>query len=134
MYGTLDILNIHFNELNFGNLNLVANQLKEKGHPWEVAKAFDGSCPLSEFVSAEGCDWGNMALRLTRNGKLQQDGNSGAMITPVLALLSYISQTFTLLPGDVVLTGTPAGVGPLASGDTLEAQLADCVRVSTRVR
>ena len=66
------------------------------------------------------------------NGQLQQDGNSGDMLTPVL-LLVYISQFFTLQPGDIVLTGTPAGVGPLESGDQLEVSLGDCINVKTEV-
>lgn len=97
--------------------------LKEKGHPWEVAKAFDGSCPLSDFMAVDGLDWSTMKLQLVRNGELQQDGCSGDMITPVAQLLAFISQHFTLLPGDVVLTGTPAGVGPIAVGDHLRASL-----------
>lgn len=97
--------------------------LKEKGHPWEVAKAFDGSCPLSNFIAVDGLDWSAIKLQLLRNGELQQDGCSGDMITPVAQLLAFISQHFTLLPGDVVLTGTPAGVGPIAAGDQLHASL-----------
>ena len=99
------------------------SQLKEKGHPWEVAKAFDGSCPLSAFIGVEGIDWSAVKLQLVRNDQLQQDGCSGDMITPVAPLLAYISRHFTLLPGDVVLTGTPAGVGPIAVGDRLCASL-----------
>lgn len=107
--------------------------LKQKGHPWEKAKAFDGSCPLSAFVSPRETDWQNLQLRLRRNGQLQQDGNSRDMLTPVLKLVSYISEHFTLEAGDVVLTGTPAGVGPLAPGDKLEAELVDKLSVSTHV-
>ncbi|MGH1372212.1 MAG: fumarylacetoacetate hydrolase family protein [Cellvibrionaceae bacterium] len=99
------------------------SELKEKGHPWEVAKAFDGSCPLSQFIPAEGIDWASVTLQLERNGNLQQDGCSADMITPVAQLLAFISRHFTLLPGDVVLTGTPAGVGPIAVGDRLCASL-----------
>lgn len=111
----------------------VQSALKQKGHPWEIAKAFDGSCPLSRFVSPVGIDWQNIGLRLHRNGTLQQDGNSNHMITPVSALLTYISQHFSLQPGDVVLTGTPAGVGPLQSGDRLVAELVGILQVTTAV-
>lgn len=111
----------------------VQNNLKLQGHPWEKAKAFDGSCPLSVFVSAEGLVWSDVSLQLVRNGQLQQDGNSRDMITPVAELLGYICQFFTLRPGDVVMTGTPAGVGPLESGDKLEARLSDRLTVSTTV-
>jgi len=104
-------------------LREVQSRLKDKGHPWEIAKAFDGSCPLSAFVSADTMDWSSVELRLQRNGQWQQNGNSGDMITPVAQLLAFISRHFTLLPGDVVLTGTPAGVGPISTGDSLRAIL-----------
>lgn len=102
------------------------DQLKAQGHPWEKAKAFDGACPLSNFVVLDDAlkdQLGNLQLKLVRNGNLQQQGNSAQMLTPVPALLEEITKYFTLLPGDVVLTGTPAGVGPLVSGDQLEAEL-----------
>lgn len=67
------------------------------------------------------------------NGQLRQDGNTANMIRGIHQLISEMSQHFTLLPGDVILTGTPAGVGPLHSGDTLELQLADQLRLSTKV-
>jgi len=112
----------------------VQDQLKQKGHPWERAKAFDGACPLSAMVSADQItDWHNLPLKLLRNGELQQDGNSRDMLFPVLPLLSHISSVFTLEPGDLVLTGTPAGVGPLYRGDRLEASLAELIQVSTEV-
>ncbi|MDK2778419.1 MAG: fumarylacetoacetate hydrolase family protein [Pseudomonadota bacterium] len=102
----------------------VQARLKEKGHPWEVAKAFDGACPLTEFLRADKvADWQAIALQLTRNGDRQQQGNSGDMLFPVLPLIAHMSRIFTLNPGDVIMTGTPAGVGPLQSGDELSLQL-----------
>lgn len=109
------------------------SQLKSKGHPWERAKAFDGSCPLSHWVSCEGLDWGDIELTLMRNGNLQQSGSTAQMINPVANLLSEISQSFTLAPGDIVLTGTPAGVCELKQGDELVATLADRLEVHTQV-
>ncbi|MEC8429471.1 MAG: fumarylacetoacetate hydrolase family protein [Pseudomonadota bacterium] len=109
------------------------SKLKDKGHPWEKAKAFDGSCPLSAFAPTAAMQWDNVDLTLTRNGKLQQSGNSSDMLTGVGDLLSYISRFFTLQPGDVVLTGTPAGVGPLSPGDELIATLNDQLSVTTEV-
>lgn len=109
-------------------------QLKAKGLPWEKAKAFDGACPLSGFDDPQGLDWSNIHIRLQRNGVLQQDGCTDAMITPVAELLAQISQWFTLQPGDVVMTGTPAGVGPIEAGDQLQAELAGIVSVTTQVR
>ena len=98
----------------------VQAELKHKGHPWEIAKAFDGACPLSSFVAAgEIADPENMNLQLLVNGVARQVGNTSEMIVPVFQLISCISKCFTLEPGDVVLTGTPAGVGPLRPGDQL---------------
>ncbi len=99
------------------------NQLKEKAQPWERAKAFDGACPLSQFVPLAEVDLQNIDLELKRNGDIQQSGNTSAMLFPVINLLIEISQSFSLLPGDVVLTGTPAGVGSLNAGDLLLATL-----------
>ena len=103
----------------------VQDELKRKGHPWERAKAFDGACPLSEFVSPAGIDLQALRLELRRNGEVQQSGSTADMLFPVLDLIASASEVFTLLPGDVVLTGTPAGVGPLMVGDQLIAVLAD---------
>lgn len=100
--------------------------LKEKGHPWERAKAFDGSCPLSPFVPmAEFADLKAVDIALTVNGDVRQQGNSSAMLFPMIELVAHISHWFTLQPGDVVLTGTPAGVAALQSGDELELRLAE---------
>jgi len=98
----------------------VQNALKEKGHPWEVAKSFDGACPLSPFVPAvDITDPLALDLTLIRNGQVQQQGNTSEMITGIFDLIAYMSSIFTLRPGDVVMTGTPAGVGPLNRGDQL---------------
>jgi 2-keto-4-pentenoate hydratase/2-oxohepta-3-ene-1,7-dioic acid hydratase in catechol pathway len=115
-------------------LRELQSALKEKSLPWEKAKAFDGACPISAFVSLENIDdLHNQQIQLRQNGELRQDGNSADMLTPVLPLLVYISQFFTLTPGDIVLTGTPAGVGPLAVGDSLDISLGDIINVQTKV-
>ena len=112
----------------------VQDDLKRQGHPWEKAKGFDGACPLSAFVRPDQVsNLQDVQIRLRVNGETRQDGNSRFMLNPVLPLLSYISQYFTLEPGDVVLTGTPAGVGPILSGDRLEVELSDWLRVDTSV-
>ena len=101
------------------------NDLKKKGHPWETAKAFDGACPLSPFLQPEALpepQATELALRV--NGELRQQGNTRQMMVGIFELMAYISTHFTLQPGDVVLTGTPSGVGPLASGDALTLSLA----------
>ena len=108
--------------------------MKEKSHPWEIAKSFDGACPLSEFIAPEKItDPENVDLQLSINGSVRQQGNTGDMITPVFKLIAYMSQYFTLQPGDVVLTGTPAGVSALKQGDALLLALADQLRVEALV-
>ncbi|MCX4027169.1 fumarylacetoacetate hydrolase family protein [Endozoicomonas sp. SM1973] len=110
------------------------SQLKEKGHPWEKAKAFDGSCPLSPFIPYHASmPLDNLHFELKINGLPVQQGHTKLMLTSVANLISYASQFFTLLPGDVILTGTPKGVGKLASGDQLTLQLQDYAQFSTSV-
>ncbi|MTB65741.1 fumarylacetoacetate hydrolase family protein [Providencia sp. wls1943] len=101
-------------------------KFKKVGQPWEKSKAFDGSCPISGFIPVGGTsDLQNMSLSLEINGEVRQSGSTRDMITPVLPLISYMSRFFTLRPGDVILTGTPEGVGPLASGDMLKLTIND---------
>ncbi len=116
----------------------VQDKLKKQGQPWERAKAFDGAYPVSPFISAEQVDLQNLSLQLYRNDKLQQDGNTAQMLFGVVDLIVEISKNFSLQPGDIISTGTPAGVGPLQSGDTLLAMLGkncpgDLLRIDTRV-
>lgn len=114
-------------------LRELQDQLKAKSHPWERAKAFDGACPLSAFVAPDGLELTRIALQLKINGEVRQQGTSAEMITPILALLRQIAEVFTLRPGDVVITGTPAGVGVLKSGDLLELSIPGVLEQSTRV-
>ena len=108
--------------------------LKEKGWPWEIAKAFDGSCVLAPFIPTSSYrDLTNIDIRLTINGEIRQEGNSADMLTPVISLIQYITQHFTLLPGDVILTGTPKGVGELNTGDRLELELPAHCKFTTEV-
>ncbi len=106
---------------------------KSKGLPWEIAKAFDNSCPLSGFVAKEHFgDLADIEFSLAINGKVQQKASTASMLTSIPGLLSYISRHFTLLPGDIILTGTPAGVGPLTAGDLLTITLQDKFTVRTQ--
>jgi 2-keto-4-pentenoate hydratase/2-oxohepta-3-ene-1,7-dioic acid hydratase in catechol pathway len=108
--------------------------LKAKGHPWEKAKSFDGACPLSVFVTPDQVDdLQDVQIRLVVNGEVKQDGNSAYMLNKVLPLISYISQFFTLEPGDVVMTGTPAGVGPIAQGDSIFVEVSGWLSVHPSV-
>jgi acylpyruvate hydrolase len=91
---------------------------KAKGLPWTLAKGFDGALPVSEFVPAARIpDPSGLRFRLEVNGTLRQVGHAADMVLSVPALLAYISTWITLEPGDLVLTGTPAGVGPVVAGD-----------------
>jgi len=109
-------------------LRALQDDLKARRHPWEQAKAFDGSCVLSGFAPClPATDLQNLAVRLWRNDELVQDGNTEQMLFPVVALLERMSRYFTLLPGDVVMTGTPKGVGELHHGDTVRAELGTLV-------
>ena len=102
----------------------VQGELKKKGLPWEIAKGFDTACPLSAFVEASKvADPQNLQIRLTVNGEIRQDGNTSMMIHSIPAIVSHMSGSFTLEPGDVILTGTPAGVSRIVSGDTLVAEI-----------
>jgi acylpyruvate hydrolase len=102
----------------------VQAEQKKKGLPWEIAKGFDTACPLSGFVSPRAVtDYQNLNIGLKVNGEVRQCGNTSLMINSIPALVSYISGIFGLDEGDVILTGTPAGVGRIKSGDLLEAEI-----------
>ncbi|KAF2361892.1 Fumarylacetoacetase C-terminal-related [Trinorchestia longiramus] len=93
---------------------------KSKGSPWEIAKGFDTSLPVSRFLTREEVpDPHNVMLWCKVNGEDRQRGNTDQMVFNIPTLLSYISGIFTLQPGDLVLTGTPAGVGPVRAGDVI---------------
>ncbi|WP_286859981.1 MULTISPECIES: fumarylacetoacetate hydrolase family protein [Acinetobacter] len=99
--------------------------LKKKGQPWERAKAYDGACLLSDWVSVEDVvnDWKDVHYTLHVNDELRQKGDTALLIFDVGTLLADISQVFTLEEGDVVMTGTPAGVAALQSGEQLKMTL-----------
>jgi len=102
----------------------IQQQAKEKRHPWTVAKGFDTFAPISKFVVADKIqDPQNIELRISVNGTERQHDNTKLMIFPVAKLISYLSEIFTLHPGDLIFTGTPKGVSPIESGDQIEATL-----------
>jgi 5-carboxymethyl-2-hydroxymuconate isomerase len=102
----------------------VQTELKNKGLPWDIAKGFDTACPLSTFVPPEQVgDPQNLQIRLAVNGELRQDGSTAMMLHTIPAVVSYMSGIFTLEPGDVILTGTPAGVASIQSGDVVVAKI-----------
>ena len=100
------------------------DQLKGKGQPWERAKAFDGACVLADWVDlSEVSNWKDIHYTLHVNDELRQTGDSALLIFDIATLLADISQVFTLEPGDVVMTGSPAGVAALYAGDQLTMTL-----------
>lgn len=113
----------------------VQAELKKKGLPWDIAKGFDTACPLSAFVPAASVpDPQDLRITLSVNGAPRQDGSTALMIHGIANLISYLSSIFTLMPGDLILTGTPAGVGPLRSGDLVVAEISGVGRLSVSVR
>ena len=113
----------YFNEIGLG-IDFTArdtqSKLKEKGLPWELAKAFDGSAPIGDFLNVEGKDLTDINFGLKKNGEMVQQGNTSQMLFSFEEIVSFVSQYFTLKVGDLIYTGTPAGVGKISIGDTLE--------------
>jgi 2-keto-4-pentenoate hydratase/2-oxohepta-3-ene-1,7-dioic acid hydratase in catechol pathway len=114
--------------------NVQAEQ-KKKGLPWEIAKGFDTACPLSAFVPAASVpNPQDLRITLSVNGAPRQDGSTALMIHRIPELIGYLSSIFTLEPGDIILTGTPAGVGPITSGDTVVAEISQVGKLTVTVR
>ena len=112
----------------------VQNQLKAKGLPWEIAKGFDTACPLSDFVPTSAVvDPHALNLKLAVNGETRQDGYSSDMVNRIPQIIAHISAIFTLEPGDVILTGTPAGVGPVSAGEIMTAEIVSVGRLTIPV-
>jgi len=101
----------------------VQQQCKEKGLPWEKAKAFDGSAPVGKFIEVDTTQINGLAFNLEINGETKQQGNTSNMLFSVDAIIAYVSKFVTLKTGDLIFTGTPAGVGPVKIGDKLRAYL-----------
>lgn len=101
----------------------VQAQCKEKGLPWEKAKAFDGSAVVGKFYPKEQFELDNLQFQLLKNDVVVQDGNTNAMLWKINELIAYVSQFFTLKKGDLIFTGTPSGVGPVAENDILVGRI-----------
>jgi 2-keto-4-pentenoate hydratase/2-oxohepta-3-ene-1,7-dioic acid hydratase in catechol pathway len=102
------------------------NQCKQLGAPWEISKAFDNSAVVSDFISLEELsDIQDIYFSLQKNGQIQQQGHTKDMLFSVDNLIAYISQFFTLKIGDLIFTGTPAGVSPVAINDRLTGYIED---------
>ena len=125
----------YFKEIAFGidfTARDIQDQCKAKGHPWEIAKAFDNSAALSEFISLGNVNQEEgIKFQMKKNGEVVQDGNTKDLIFDFNFLICYVSKFFKLQMGDMIFTGTPAGVGPVEIGDHLEGfvdgeKLMDC--------
>ncbi len=127
----------YFSEIGLG-IDFTArdkqSQLKEKGLPWELAKAFDGSAPIGDFFSIEGKDLKQISFSLKKNGTTVQQGNTSQMIFSFEQIVSFVSQYFTLKVGDLIYTGTPAGVGKVNAGDKLEGFVEDKLMLTCEVK
>ncbi|PNU19863.1 acylpyruvase [Geothermobacter hydrogeniphilus] len=112
----------------------VQSELKSKGLPWDIAKGFDTACPLSDFIPADRVDDPHkLQIRLRVNDELRQDGNTEQMMRRIPQIIEEISAIFTLEPGDLILTGTPAGVGPVKSGDRVTVEIEQVGRLEVSV-
>jgi 2-keto-4-pentenoate hydratase/2-oxohepta-3-ene-1,7-dioic acid hydratase in catechol pathway len=119
----------YYDELTLG-IDITARDIQNKnsasGLPWELSKCFDGAAPLGKFVPVSSAgDIRNIDFRLEINGKIVQSGNTSDMIFSIDEIIAFVSQYFTLKTGDLIFTGTPAGVGPLKKNDNLVAYLGD---------
>ena len=116
----------YYQEIGLG-IDFTARDLqakaKSKGLPWDLAKGFNGSAPISKFVPKDSFDLGNTNFSLTVNDHEVQHGNTQLMLYPIDEIISYISHFITLKTGDILFTGTPKGVGPIQIGDRLKGYL-----------
>jgi 2-keto-4-pentenoate hydratase/2-oxohepta-3-ene-1,7-dioic acid hydratase in catechol pathway len=112
--------------------DLTMRDIQKSEGQWTRGKGFDGACPLGPWVETD-LDPSALPLRSTVNGELRQDGTTADMLRNVGECVSWVSQAMTLLPGDVVLTGTPAGVGALQRGDHVEVTIDGIGTLATRI-
>lgn len=103
----------------------IQTKVKEKGLPWERAKAFNGSAPVSKFISKKDFDLSNLNFRLDKNNETVQQGNTNLMLWNINEVISEISQFILLKTGDIIFTGTPKGVGSVKIGDRLQGYIED---------
>jgi 2-keto-4-pentenoate hydratase/2-oxohepta-3-ene-1,7-dioic acid hydratase in catechol pathway len=130
----VDLAGLYYDAVTVG-IDFTARDLqancKAKGLPWEIAKGFDGSAALGDLVPLPE---GDIEFSLTKNDVPCQVGNTRDMIHGFDEIVSYISHFFTLVTGDVIYTGTPSGVGPVARGDVFEGYLGDAKLLTCEIR
>jgi 2-keto-4-pentenoate hydratase/2-oxohepta-3-ene-1,7-dioic acid hydratase in catechol pathway len=102
--------------------DVTARDLQRTDGQWARAKGFDTFCPLGPWIETD-LDTSDLGIVTRRDGEVVQDGTTADLVHGVAALVSYVSRAFTLLPGDVILTGTPAGVGPVVAGQRVEVEI-----------
>jgi len=102
--------------------DVTARDWQRSDDQWARAKGFDSSCPLGPWITTD-LDTSSLRLTTRLDGQVVQDGSTSDLVFDVPALVEYVSAAFTLLPGDVILTGTPAGVGPITSGQRVEVEI-----------
>jgi 2-keto-4-pentenoate hydratase/2-oxohepta-3-ene-1,7-dioic acid hydratase in catechol pathway len=128
----------YFSEIGMGidfTARDVQAKLKAKGLPWDLAKGFDGAAPLGNFIDVSQREsLQNISFGLQKNKVWVQQGNSHDMIFSFEKIIAFVSSYFTLKVGDLIYTGTPAGVGPVAIGDTLEAYLENELALTCEVK
>ncbi|MGB1044427.1 MAG: fumarylacetoacetate hydrolase family protein [Flavobacteriaceae bacterium] len=113
----------------------IQTQLKQKGLPWEKSKGFDGSAVIGKWVSkAQFENLENISFSLEKNGVQVQSGNTGLMLWKIDEIIAYVSQFFMLKKGDVIFTGTPAGVGPVQANDVLVGKIEQEVHLKTIIK
>jgi 2-keto-4-pentenoate hydratase/2-oxohepta-3-ene-1,7-dioic acid hydratase in catechol pathway len=104
--------------------DVTARDLQKSDGQWARAKGFDSFCPLGPWIETD-LDVSDLSVRCLVGDDVRQDGRTSQMIFDVASLITYVSTAFTLLPGDVILTGTPAGVGPIVAGDSVSVSIED---------
>ena len=127
----------YFDEIGLGidfTARDIQQKCKEKGLPWEKAKAFDGSAVIGDFYNKSNFDLENLAFKLFKNDIIVQDGNTKSMLWKIDELISYVSQYFTLKKGDIIFTGTPAGVGKVSENDVLIGEINNCKAFEIKVK
>jgi 2-keto-4-pentenoate hydratase/2-oxohepta-3-ene-1,7-dioic acid hydratase in catechol pathway len=128
----------YYNEIGVGvdfTARDIQKQCKEKGLPWEKAKAFDYSAPTSKFMSIDSYkDINKLNFSLSVNGESKQSGNTEDMLFSFNQIIAYVSQYFTLKIGDLIFTGTPAGVGPVQMNDKIDCFIEDKKLMSFNVK
>ncbi len=113
----------------------IQSEAKKSGWPWSIAKGFDTFAPISKVVLKEDApNPNNLDLWLKVNGKIRQSSNTNNMVFSIEKIIEFISEIMTLEPGDLIMTGTPEGVGEIAAGDIVEAGLGNICSLKVNVR